>query len=65
MLDEIDPAMQELAPVEVSLEGIANENVPVTVESLVTETGMLQLWFVAADARRWKLEFNVRPKRSR
>jgi len=29
----------------------------------VTETGMLELWFVARDGRRWKLEFNVRPKK--
>ena len=36
------------------------EVVAVTLESLVTETGMLELWFVANDARRWKLEFNVR-----
>ena len=41
------------------------EIVPVTLESNVTETGMLELWCVAADGRRWKLEFNVReaPKR--
>jgi hypothetical protein len=36
--------------------------VPVTLESLVTETGVLELWFVARDGRRWKLEFNIRPK---
>ena len=34
--------------------------VPVTLETVVTETGMLQLWCVARDGRRWKLEFNVR-----
>ena len=38
------------------------EVVPVTLESNVTETGMLQLWCVAADGRRWKLEFNVRER---
>ena len=31
-------------------------------ESVVTETGMLQLWCVARDGRRWKLEFNVRER---
>jgi hypothetical protein len=36
--------------------------VPVTLESNVTETGMLELWCVAADGRRWKLEFNVRER---
>jgi molecular chaperone DnaK (HSP70) len=63
LLEEIDTTMEELSPVEVSLPGEANETVPVTLESLVTETGVLELWFVARDGRRWKLEFNVRPKR--
>jgi hypothetical protein len=36
--------------------------VPVSFESLVTETGILQLWCVARDGRRWKLEFNVRER---
>jgi molecular chaperone DnaK (HSP70) len=63
MLDEITPEMEELTPVEVSLPGNAGETVPVTLESLVTETGMLELWFVASDGRRWKLDFNVRPRR--
>jgi hypothetical protein len=40
----------------------AGEFVPVTLETVVTETGMLQLWSVARDGRRWKLEFNVREK---
>ena len=63
MLEEIAPDMEELTPVEVSLPGGAGEIVAVTLESLVTETGMLELWFVASDGRRWKLEFNVRPRR--
>ncbi len=32
--------------------------VPVSFETVITETGMLQLWCVARDGRRWKLEFN-------
>ncbi|MBV9771248.1 MAG: hypothetical protein JOZ32_16880, partial [Bryobacterales bacterium] len=40
----------------------AGEFVPVTLETVVTETGILQLWSVARDGRRWKLEFNVREK---
>jgi molecular chaperone DnaK (HSP70) len=65
MLDEIAPEMDELSPVEVFLPGNPGETVPVTLESLVTETGVLELWFVARDGRRWKLEFNVRSKRGR
>ena len=41
MLDEITAEMEELAPVEVSLPGNPGETVPVTLESLVTETGMM------------------------
>jgi molecular chaperone DnaK (HSP70) len=63
MLEEILPEMEELTPVEVSLTGNPGETVPVKLESLVTETGVLELWFVASDARRWKLQFNVRPRR--
>jgi hypothetical protein len=39
----------------------AGEFVPVSGNS-GHETGMLQLWSVAKDGRRWKLEFNVREK---
>jgi molecular chaperone DnaK (HSP70) len=63
MLDEIPDELEETAPVEVHLPGNLGETVPVTLESLVTETGVLELWFVARDGRRWKLEFNVRPKK--
>ena len=63
MIEEIASDMEELTPVEVSLPGNAGETVLVTLESLVTETGMLELWFAAKDGRRWKLEFNVRPQR--
>ena len=60
MLEDLGPDLEELSPVEVSLPGQAGEIVPVTLEVLVTETGVLELWFVARDGRRWKLEFNVR-----
>jgi molecular chaperone DnaK (HSP70) len=66
LLDEISDSLEELAPIEVFLpphtDGTKEEIVPVTLETYVTETGMLELWCVAADGRRWKLEFNVREK---
>lgn len=64
MLDEVGDDLEELSPVEVNLpaEGHAGELVRVTLEAVVTETGMLQLWCVAKDGRRWKLEFNVRER---
>ena len=62
MLDDIAGELEELSPIEVCLPatGNAGEFVPVTLETVVTETGLLQLWSVARDGRRWKLEFNVR-----
>ncbi|HTW68167.1 MAG TPA: Hsp70 family protein, partial [Bryobacteraceae bacterium] len=64
MLDDTGDELEELSPVEVTLDaaGHAGEFVPVTLETVVTETGMLQLWSVARDGRRWKLEFNVRER---
>lgn len=66
LLEEIGDDVEELAPVEVHLpaqeSGREEEVVPVTLESNVTETGLLELWCVAADGRRWKLEFNVRER---
>ena len=60
LIDEVGGDFEELAPIEVFLPGNAGESVPVTLEALVTETGVLELWCVARDGRRWKLEFNVR-----
>ncbi len=66
LIDEINDEIEELSPIEVFLppntDGSREEVVPVTIESNVTETGMLELWCVAADGRRWKLEFNVRER---
>ncbi len=63
LLEEITDELQELSPVEVTLPADGTgEFVPVTLETVITETGMLQLWSVARDGRRWKLEFNVREK---
>ncbi len=65
LIEEITDELEELAPIEVVLpakDGNQEEVVPVTLESNVTETGMLELWCVANDGRRWKLEFNVRER---
>jgi hypothetical protein len=60
LIEDFGDNLQELSPVEVNLTGNAGDLVPVTLETVVTETGLLQLWCVARDGRRWKLEFNVR-----
>jgi hypothetical protein len=64
LIEDLAGELQELSPVEVTLpaNGDAGQLVPVTLESAVTETGQLQLWCVARDGRRWKLEFNVRER---
>ena len=66
LLDETGDDLEELTPIEVFLPPHTGETreevVPVTLESSVTETGMLELWCVAADGRRWRLEFNVRER---
>jgi hypothetical protein len=64
LIEPLDDSFEELAPMRVLLpvEGSAGAVVRVTLETLVTETGVLQLWCVARDGRRWKLEFQVREK---
>ena len=65
MIEDVGEELIELAPMEVVLTaegGNAGEVVPVSLETVVTETGLLQLWCVARDGRRWKLEFNVRER---
>ena len=64
LIEVIGDELEELAPIEVTLpaEGGAERVVRVTFEAVVTETGMLELWCVAKDGRRWKLEFHVREK---
>ncbi len=54
--------LTELTPIEAHLEGkdTTEELVEVSLESTVTETGTFQLWCVAEDKRRWKLEFETR-----
>lgn len=71
LLDEIPPEVEELAPMQVCLEGRQAGNdgqvVRVALETHVTETGVLELWCVSQApqgtenaGKRWKLEFQVR-----
>jgi Hsp70 protein len=64
LIEDYGDELEELSPMEVSFQAGENssEVVPVSFETLVTETGMLQLWCVSRDGRRWKLEFNVRER---
>ena len=64
LIEDFGDDLEELPPMGVELPAAENgaDVVPVSFEAVVTETGMLQLWCVARDGRRWKLEFNVREK---
>ena len=68
LVEEVNEDFEELAPIEVHLpaaaESAREQVVPVTLETNVTETGMLELWCVAAAGRRWKIEFNVRERQA-
>lgn len=61
---EVDPSegLEELPPIETSLEGEEGQVVPVQLHARVTEIGTLELSAVEpASGRRWKLEYDVRP----
>ncbi|MBI2689167.1 MAG: Hsp70 family protein [Acidobacteria bacterium] len=60
VLDPIPPEVEELSPIEVTLPTAAEKVTRVTLAADVTATGVLELWCVAKDGHRWKLEFNVR-----
>ncbi|MDQ6677813.1 MAG: Hsp70 family protein [Acidobacteriota bacterium] len=64
MIDDFSDELEELPPMEVHFPASsgAHERVRVSFETVITETGVLQLWCVAPDGRRWKLEFNVRER---
>jgi len=63
LIEDFGDDLQELSPMEVNLTSTNGMlTVPVSFETVVTETGVLQLWCVAHDGRRWKLEFNVRER---
>ncbi|MFB3855122.1 MAG: Hsp70 family protein [Vicinamibacterales bacterium] len=61
LLEDWEEDLEELTPLEVTLDGSEGQVVPVTLESHVTEVGTMELWCVSrqGDAR-WKLELNIR-----
>jgi molecular chaperone DnaK (HSP70) len=54
--------LTELHPIETRLDKSETDGktVRVKLKSHVTELGVLELWCVAADDRKWKLEFDIR-----
>jgi len=64
LVEDIGDELEELSPMEVSFSSgeSSSEVVPVSFQTVITETGVLQLWCVARDGRKWKLEFNVRER---
>ncbi|MCW5889662.1 MAG: Hsp70 family protein [bacterium] len=53
--------LEELAPLEATLDGDAGHSVPVRLRAHVTEIGTLEIWCDArAGGGRWKVEFNLR-----
>lgn len=54
--------LKELHPIETLMEKGPNDGKTIRVKltSRVTELGVLELWCVAADGRKWKLEFDIR-----
>ncbi|MGB9455136.1 MAG: Hsp70 family protein [Bryobacteraceae bacterium] len=64
LIEDLSGDLEELSPMEVTFGAgeASSEVVPVSFETVITETGLLQLWCVARDNRRWKLEFNIRER---
>jgi hypothetical protein len=65
LIEDWGDELEELSPLEVTLQvaGKDNVSVPVTLESRVTEIGTLELWCVARGGEdRWKLELNIRER---
>jgi hypothetical protein len=66
LVDEWDDDIEELTPLEITLErpGHDGSMVPVALESRVTEVGTLELWLAERKGEgRWKLEWNIREPR--
>jgi hypothetical protein len=65
LIDDREGQIDELAPMQTTLEapGTQGVTVPVHLHSKVTEVGTLELWCISRDGKqKWKLEFNVRER---
>jgi molecular chaperone DnaK (HSP70) len=65
MVEEWEDQIEELNPLETTLESPGKEGrtVPVRLHSKVTPIGTLELWCISRDnQQKWKLEFNVRER---
>jgi hypothetical protein len=65
LIDDWGDDLEELSPLEVTLQmdALQDVTVPVTLESRVTEIGTMELWCVGRDrSQRWKLELNIRER---
>ncbi len=64
MIVEDETELEETAQLEITLppsEGRAGEFIPVTLHSVITELGTLELWMRnESSGQQWKVEFNVR-----
>jgi molecular chaperone DnaK (HSP70) len=63
IIEDFGDELEELSPVEILLtpDGQTSGLVPVGFETVITETGTLQLWCAARDgSQKWKVEYNVR-----
>ena len=62
VIEDLAGDLEEMPGMQVNFADEQGGVVPVGFETVITELGQLQLWCVANDGRRWKLEFNVREK---
>lgn len=67
MLSSWKTELEELHPVENILDQQNGEDklVRISLKSVVSELGVLELWCVAEDGRQWKLEFDIREESSK
>lgn len=58
--DAVDPAaLEELPPIETTLQGEAGAVVPVKLRARLTEVGTLEILAVESGGREWRLEYQV------